>query len=110
MKAYLHIHNTWEFCHKEVMAEIEVDNRPMVGDIFWMGEEVQDELEKKIVAYVNSANSSCQRDAYGERNTFRPFGVCLDDCIHIVNVLWKRHEDGKYYMHIELYDRDETED
>ena len=110
MKAYLHIHNTWECCHNEVMVEIEIDNRPMVGDIFWMGEEIQEELQRQITEYVNRAESSYQRDAYGERNERRPFGICIDDCVCVVKTVWKRHNDGKFYLHFELHDEPEIDD
>lgn len=113
MKAFLHIHNTWEFCHKEVKAEIEIDNRPMVGDYFWMGEETMDKLEKQIAKFVNGQDVDSIKDAYGELrkpSVWCPNGISLADHIHIVNILWKSHEDGKYYMHIELHDSEDTED
>lgn len=110
MKAYLHIHNTLVCCHKDVMVEIEIDNRPMVGDVFWMGEEIQNEFERQITAFVDKAESSGQRDAYGERNEWRPFGVFPGDCIFVAQTVWKRHDDGKYYLHFELHDEPEIED
>lgn len=109
MKAYLHIHNTWDFCHKDVRVEIEIDNRPVIGDTFWMGQDELDEFEKQITAYVENASSDCQRDAYGERNHWHSYGIHLEDCIFVTGICWIKHEDGKYHMHIELNDRPEDD-
>lgn len=50
MKIYIHAATTSDVeCSANPFVEAELDFAPNVGDLFWMGDDIQEELENKIV-------------------------------------------------------------
>lgn len=88
LKVFVHIHNKRDYMDKKVFVEIEMPYVPRVGEFFYMGEEMLEELESKIKHNTNS--EIIYKD------------IELECCICVVSVCYIQN---KQEIHIELYER-----
>ena len=95
MKLYVHIYNHNVTCDPEVKIDVECENAPRKGDIFYVGD---DALRKLMEMSIRTGKYS---DCWWYMNHTQ---YSFDDAIYVVNVLWERDEDGVYRCHIELGD------
>lgn len=102
MKAYIHIHNDEYFCHRRVMAEIEIEGVPTVNTCLYMGENVQRQLEAAMSDFYKKFHHEGWVDTYGRPDIDGRYSV--EDCIWVWDTCWAMDEDGVYRLHIELND------
>lgn len=102
MKAYIHIHNDEYFCHRAVMAEIEIEGVPAVNSCLYMSEDAQKHLEAAMVDFYKNHHREGWPDAYGSPGYRCVYSV--EDCIWVWDTCWAMDNDGVFRLHIELND------
>ena len=98
MKIFVHIANGFVTTDPNAMIEVECDGVPRKGDLFYISDEQERDLENQII----------KRGGYGDDWTYmkgtpsEEFSIA--DAIYVQYVSWERDERGVFRCHIELYD------
>lgn len=104
MRAYLHIDNPNEYCHRAVCVEIEVSAVPQSGDCFYMTEDIQSQLSDMMLTYYDRhKDDKYFEKIYGEPAEWKGEKYFqLEDKIWVESVAWGCNDKGVYEPHITL--------